>query len=80
MGFSFVFVVAAAIFSGKHDEVTNLVNVFWCMVFVGMVCLTDFGGEEVVLCLLYIERDPCYSLVSSGLFGSGICGERDNRW
>ena len=67
MGFSVVFAVAAAIFSGKHNEVTNLINVFWCMVFVGMVSLTDFGGKEVVLCLLDIECNPCYYFMSGSL-------------
>ena len=39
--FAFAVVVAAAIFGGKHDKVTNLINIHWCPVFIGIVCLVD---------------------------------------
>ena len=42
-GFSFAFLVVAAVFGGKHHKVADLINVFWCAMFVGMVCLMDFG-------------------------------------
>ena len=77
MGFSFAFVVAAAVFGGKHQEVPDLINILWGMVFIGVVCLTDFGSKEVVLSLLDIECDMGYDLVGSGLFRGGICTEWD---
>ena len=52
--FAFAFVIAAAIFSGEHDKVADLVDILWCPVLIGMVCLVDFGSKEVVLCLLNV--------------------------
>ena len=80
MGFSFTFVVAAVVFGGKHYKVTYFVNIFWCTVFVGVVCLTDFGSKEVVLSLLHINCDMGYDLVSSGLFSSSVCAEQNYQW
>ena len=77
MGFSFAFVVVVAVFGGKHHKVPDLVNILWGTVFIGVVCLTDFGSKEVVLSLLDVECDTGYDLVGSGLFRGGICAEWD---
>ena len=52
--FAFAFVIVAAIFSREHDTVADLVDMLRCPVLIGVVCLVDFGGEEVVLCLLNV--------------------------
>ena len=80
--FAFVFVVAAAIFGGKHDKVTNLINIFWCLVFIGVVCLADFSSKEVVLCFLNIKVDlgdgvVCSCLLSGSIFSKGHNGRND---
>ena len=73
VGFSLAFVVAVVVFSGEHHKVTDLINVFWCTVFVGMVCLPDFCCKEIVLSLLDVERDTGHNFVGHGLFSGGIC-------
>jgi hypothetical protein len=77
--FAFASVVAAAVFSGEHDKVPNLINILWCLVFIGMVCLVDFGREEVVLCFLNIKVDSCDDvmcsyLISGSIFSRGAIG------
>ena len=72
MGFSLAFVVAAAVFGGEHHKVTDLINFFWCTVFVGMVCLLDFCCKEVVLSLLDVECNTGHNFVGRGLFSGGI--------
>ena len=70
--FSFAFVVAVVVLSEEHHKVSNLVNIVWGAVFVGVVCLTDFGSKKVVLSLLDIKGDVGYDLVSHGLFTGSI--------
>ena len=77
--FALAFIVAAAVFGGEHDKVSNLIDVLRCPVFIGMVCLMDFGGCEVVLGLLDIECDASDNVMCSGLFGGGVCGEWSKR-
>ena len=77
--FAFSFVISAVIFSGEHDKVTNLIDVFWCPVFIGMVGLTDLGSKEIVLCLLNIEDDLGDDVMCSCLLSSCIFGEGDER-
>ena len=82
--FAFVFVVVAAIFSGKHDKVINLINILQCPVFIGVVCLVDFSSKEVVQCFLNIEVDlgddvVCSCLLSSSIFGKGH-NRRNDAW
>ena len=77
MGFSFAFVVAAVVFGGKHQKAANLVNILWCVIFIGMVCLMDFGRKEVVLSLLDVKCDRGDNFVSGGLFSSSIGAEQD---
>jgi hypothetical protein len=36
--FAFAFIVAAAVFGGEHDKVSNLIDVLWCPVLIGVVC------------------------------------------
>jgi hypothetical protein len=76
--FAFAFVVVVVIVSGEHDEVFDLIDIFQCPVFIGMVCLVDFGSKEVVLCLLNIEVDMCDDVMHSDLFGGGIFGRGYN--
>ena len=72
-----MFVVAVVVFSGKHHKVTNLINVFWCTVFIGMVYLMDFGSKEVVLSLLDIKFNTGDDFVGGGLFNGNVCTEQD---
>ena len=72
MGFAFAFVIVLAIFRGEHNKVANGVGLFRCMMLIRMVSLSDFGGKEVVLCLLDIEGDTCDDVVGSDLFHGGI--------
>jgi hypothetical protein len=74
--FAFAFIVAAPVFGGEHDKVSNLVDVLQCPVFVGVVCLTDFSGCEVVLGFLDIKCDTSDNVVCSG----GICGEWSSQY
>jgi hypothetical protein len=78
--FAFAFIIVAAVFGGEHNKVSNLVDVLWCLVFVGVVCLMDFGGCEVVLGLLDVKCNMCDNIVCSGLFCGGICGQWGDRW
>ena len=81
VGLAFAFVVLAVVLCVEHDKVTNLVHVFWCTVFIGMVGLSDFGSEEVVLCLLDIKYNRtvphmllhCFSLNGTCLFVQLAC-------
>ena len=73
VGFSLVFVVAATVFGGEHYKVADLVNIFWCTMIIGMVCLLDFCSKEVVLSLLDIECNTGHNFVGCGLFSGGIC-------
>ena len=77
--FAFVFVVAAVIFGGKHDKVANLINLLWCLVSIGMVCLVDFSSKEVVLCFLNVKVDSCNDVVCSCLLSGSIFSEGHNR-
>ena len=77
--FAFAFVVVVAVFGGKHDKVSYLINVLRHPVFIGVVCLADFGGHKVVLSLLDIECDSGDDVMCGGLFGGGICGEGSNQ-
>jgi hypothetical protein len=70
-----VLVIVVAVLGGKHHEVANLVNVSWCTVFIGMICLADFSCEEVVLSLLDVKCDSGHNLMSCGLFCVSICAE-----
>ena len=77
--FAFSFVILAAIFGGEHDKVTNLIDIFWCSVFIGMVGLADLGSKEIVLCLLNIKGDPGDDFMCSCLFSSCIFSEGNER-
>src|ERR1700679_3035892 len=79
-GFAFAFVIAAAVFGREHHEVANLVDVLGCAVFVGMVCLANFGGEEVVLSLLDVMSDAFPNFVGSNLFRGGVHTKWHERW
>ena len=76
--FAFAFVVAAVVVSGKHDKVTDLINIFRCPVFIGVVCLADFCSKEVVLCFLNIKVHLCDDIMCSCLLSGSIFGEGHN--
>ena len=76
--FAFAFVVVVAVVSGKHDKVTDLINILQCPVFIGMVCLVDFSSKEVVLCFLNIKVDSGDAVVCSCLLSGSIFGEGHN--
>jgi hypothetical protein len=65
--FAFAFVVASAVFCGEHHEVSNLVDVLWRSVFVGVVCLTNLSSREVVLGLLNVECNTRDNVVGIGV-------------
>jgi hypothetical protein len=70
--FAFAFVVVAVIFSGEHDKVANLIDILWCLVFIGMVFLVYFGSKEVVLYFLNIKIYMFDNAVCSCLFDGSI--------
>ena len=58
---------AVVIFSGKHEQVTNLIHIFWCMVLIGVVHLINVGSKKVVFCFLYIDSNMLYDVVCGGI-------------
>ena len=77
---AFAFVVVVAVFGGEHSKVTNLIDILWCLVFIGMVCLVDFHSKEVVLCFLNIEIDTCNDFMCSDLLSGCMFSKGDNWW
>ena len=77
---AFAFVVAAAVFGGEHNKVTDLIDILRCPVFISMICLADFCSKEVVLCFLNIEIDTCDDLMCGDLLGGCMFSKGDNWW